>query len=88
MKTIQCPKNGPRPLQEFLFGGEVRPMANPAEMSDEQWTDYLFNRAGEPGIAKEWWYHIPSETWFVAERDIVSDQFIRTYLYTESKHHG
>ena len=24
MKIIRCPINGPRPLQEFHFGGEVR----------------------------------------------------------------
>ena len=56
-------------------------MPNPDSASDEQWTDYLFNRAGEPGVLREWWHHVPSGTWFVAERDIVRDQFVRTYLY-------
>jgi sarcosine oxidase subunit delta len=41
----------------------------------------VFNRRGEPGIVKEWWYHLPSGTWFVAERDVVQDRFLRTYLY-------
>ncbi|NKB70471.1 MAG: sarcosine oxidase subunit delta [Candidatus Latescibacteria bacterium] len=79
MKILTCPINGPRPLQEFTFGGEVRPM--PKEASDEEWADYVFNRSGEPGIQREWWYHIASNTWFIAERDIRSDQFIRSYLY-------
>jgi sarcosine oxidase, subunit delta len=45
----------------------------------------VFNRAGEPGIKKEWWYHISSGTWFIAERDTLSDEIIRTYLYSEIK---
>jgi sarcosine oxidase, subunit delta len=88
VKILNCPINGPRPLQEFAYGGEVRNMPDPASASDEAWTDYLFNRAGEPGIAREWWYHLPSGTWFVAERDIVKDEFLRTYLYSAEAIHG
>lgn len=54
--------------------------------SDQQWADYVFNRAGEPGVKKEWWYHIASGTWFIAERDTLKDQFIRTYLYEDMQH--
>jgi sarcosine oxidase subunit delta len=81
MKIIHCPVNGPRPIQEFQYGGEMRDMPDPDRASDEQWADYVFNRSGEPGIKREWWYHVASGTWFIAERDNVSDQFIRTYLY-------
>jgi sarcosine oxidase subunit delta len=81
MKTITCPINGTRPLQEFHYGGEVRMMPDPDSSSDQLWTDYLFNRHGEPGMVQEWWFHQPSGTWFIAERDVVKDQFIRTYLY-------
>jgi sarcosine oxidase subunit delta len=81
MKTITCPINGPRPLQEFQYGGQLRDMPDPDKATDAEWADYLFNRAGEPGIVREWWYHGPSGTWFIAERDVVKDEFIRTYLY-------
>jgi len=81
MKLLTCPINGPRPLQEFVFGGEVRPMPNPDAASDKQWADYVFNRSGEPGISKEWWYHAASGTWFIAERDNMKDVVVRTYLY-------
>ncbi|MBH05967.1 MAG: sarcosine oxidase subunit delta [Phycisphaeraceae bacterium] len=83
MKIICCPVNGPRPLQEFRFGGEVRFMPDPGDSSDEQWADYVFNRSGEPGVKREWWYHIASGTWFVAERNTVTDEFVRTYLYED-----
>lgn len=80
MKLICCPLNGPRPLQEFVFGGEVRDMPDSAASSDSEWAAYVFYRQGEPGVRKEWWYHIASGTWFIAERDNLRDEFIRTYL--------
>ena len=81
MKLLTCPINGERPLQEFHFGGEVRQMPATDNIGDEQWADYVFNRDGEPGVKREWWYHIASGTWFIAERDNVRDEVVRTYLY-------
>ena len=81
MKLLRCPINGLRPLQEFSYGGEMRPSPDPAAASDKQWADYVFNRDGEPGVKREWWYHLASGTWFVAERDTQKDIFIKTYLY-------
>ena len=85
MKLLRCPVNGLRPLQEFAFGGELREMPDPAKATDKQWAEYVFNRAGEPGIKKEWWYHLASGTWFVAERDTLRDEFIRTYLFSREE---
>lgn len=84
MKQLTCPINGTRPLQEFHYGGEVRDMPDPAVVDDAGWADYVFNRAGEPGVHREWWYHIASGTWFIAERDVVKDVVVRTYLHERS----
>jgi sarcosine oxidase subunit delta len=84
MKLIPCPVNGLRPAQEFLFGGEVRDMPDPAVASDAEWAAHVFCRQGEPGVRREWWYHLASGTWFVAERDNVRDEFIRAYLYGDA----
>ena len=46
-------------------------------------TDEIFNRTGEPGVKREWWYHVPSSTWFIAERDNVTDTILGTYLFGE-----
>jgi sarcosine oxidase subunit delta len=81
MKILHCPVNGPRPIQEFLYGGTVRPQPEPSHQTDAQWADYVFHRSGEPGIKQEWWYHLASGTWFIAERDTVKDEIIRTYLF-------
>ena len=83
MKILTCPLNGPRPIQEFLFGGELRTMPDPASASDDEWADYVFHREGQAGTKIEWWYHLPSGTWFLAERDNQTDQFVRTYLYQD-----
>ena len=80
MKILNCPLNRPRPLQEFQFGGEVREMPDPDRVSDEEWADYVFRRSGEPGVKREWWYHIASGTWFIAERNNQTDETLRTYL--------
>jgi sarcosine oxidase subunit delta len=81
MKLIACPINGPRPASEFAYAGEVRPMPEPAACSDVQWADYVFNRNGSAGVKKEWWLHVPSGVWFIAERDTERDVIERTYLW-------
>jgi len=83
MKLIPCPINGLRPAQEFHYGGQLRELSNPESVDNDTWAEYVFNRRGEPGVKSEWWYHIPSATWFVAERDNQTDEFIRTYLFED-----
>ena len=84
MKIMICPINGPRAISEFAYGGEIRPMPHLTTCSDDQWADYVFNRNGSPGVKREWWCHVPSNTWFVAERDTARDVVLRTYLYREA----
>jgi len=81
MKLLNCPMNGVRPLSEFLFGGEYREMPNPDTSSDLEWASYVHYRNNAPCIKKEWWYHSPSGTWFIAERNTLSDEVLATYLY-------
>ncbi|NIP98442.1 MAG: sarcosine oxidase subunit delta [Akkermansiaceae bacterium] len=83
MKILTCPLNGPRPIQEFQYGGEWRDAPDPDAASDAEWADYVFNRKGAPGVKTEWWYHLPSGTWFLAERDIARDEILRTYMPSE-----
>lgn len=81
MKILTCPINGPRPVSEFAYGGELREMPDPARASDLEWTDYVFNRNSVPGVKREWWCHTASGVWFIAERDTGSDSVLRTYLF-------
>ena len=79
MKLLRCPLNGTRPVSEFAYGGEVREMPDVQACSDDQWTDYVFNRSGIPGVKREWWCHVASGYWFIAERDTASDVVLDTY---------
>jgi sarcosine oxidase, subunit delta len=83
MKLLTCPLNGPRPLLEFVCGGEVRACpvdtAGKRECSDAEWTHYLLNRNSVPRVRREWWCHTPSGYWFIAERDTARDEFLKTY---------
>lgn len=79
MKQMRCPLNGVRPVSEFAYGGEVRAMPDPDTCSDDDWTAYVFNRSGIPAVKREWWCHIASGYWFIAERDTARDIVIGTY---------
>jgi len=81
MKILTCPINGPRPVSEFAYAGELRPMPSPATVSDLDWAAYVFNRRGVANVKREWWYHIASGVWFVAERNTATDVVLRTYLH-------
>jgi sarcosine oxidase subunit delta len=81
MKIMTCPVNGPRPVSEFVYWGEMRGMPDPDRVTDSEWADYVFNRNGAPGVKKEWWYHTPSGVWFIAERDTERDEIKHTYLF-------
>lgn len=83
MKLLTCPVNGPRPVSEFVYGGEVR--VEPAEgCTDREWADHVFNRSGIPGVKIEWWYHVASGTWFHARRDVTLDRVLATWLPGEA----
>ena len=85
MKLLTCPLNGPRPINEFAYGGEVRPMPDPDTCTDAEWSDYVFNRSGVAGVKREWWCHSPSGVWFLAERDTTTDTILRTFLASASE---
>jgi sarcosine oxidase subunit delta len=81
MKLMTCPINGTRSISEFVYGGEYREMPDPSTADDMTWAAYVFYRDNVPGIKKEWWCHAPSNTWFIAERNTLTDEVIQTYLY-------
>lgn len=86
MLLINCPYCGERPEIEFRHAGEAhiaRP-ENPAAMSDEDWTEFLYFRANPKGTHAERWRHTHGcGRFFNAQRDTVSDKFIRTYRVGE-----
>ena len=75
MIRINCPFCGKRDHSEFSYGGEAhiaRPKT-PADLSDQEWGDYLFNRANPKGWHREQWCRTARcRRWFNAVRDTVT----------------
>ena len=78
MKIMDCPLNGPRNISEFICGGEVRAMPDPASATDGAWVDYLFMQNNTAGIVTEWWCHVPTTYWFIARRDTRTEEILET----------
>ncbi len=83
MKILDCPLNGPRNISEFACGGEVIEMADPDTVGDAAWADYVFGAGTARGVVREWWFHVPTAYWFIAERDTGTDEVLRTYPASE-----
>ena len=88
MFVIKGPYCGERDQTEFSCHGEAhiaRP-DNPAEVSDEEWGEYLFFRNNPTGIHFERWIHDHGcRRWFNVMRDTVSDKIIKTYKMGDQK---
>ena len=54
-------------------------MPDPPKCSDRDWADYVFIENNKAGVVREWWCHVPTSYWFIAERNTVTDEIIRTY---------
>ena len=88
MKIMNCPLNGPRNISEFVCGGEVRAMPDPATCSDATWADYLFMENNSAGVVDEWWCHVPTTYWFIARRDTRSEEIVETMTIAEFNRAG
>jgi sarcosine oxidase, subunit delta len=86
MLLIDCPYCGERPEPEFAHGGQAhiaRP-PQPADVSADSWTDYLYHRDNARGVRAERWRHTHGcGRFFNALRDTTSDHFLATYKVGE-----
>ena len=82
MLLIACPWCGPRPENEFRYGGEAhiaRP-PDPASVDDAAWADFLYMRSNPKGMHAERWRHVHGcGRFFNCVRDTVSDRISATY---------
>ena len=79
MKIMPCPLNGPRNIQEFICAGPVEPHPDPNRCSDHEWTEYVWMEENLAGVVREWWCHVATSYWFIAERNTVTDEILATY---------
>ena len=72
---ITCPLNGPRDIREFTYKGAALALSRPVPDADAAaWDDYVHNRDNPAGPTRELWYHDPSGTWLVVERNTVTHE--------------
>ena len=88
MIMIDCPWCGPRSEEEYTCGGQshiVRP-EKPAELSDREWADYLYQRINPKGVHYERWRHTYGcRQWFNVARDTVSHKVLAVYRMGDPK---
>lgn len=86
MLLIECPFCGARDESEFTYSGEAditRP-ANPENISDDEWADYLFYRRNSRGRHLEQWNHTSGcRRYFNVERDTVTYRITSVYKVGE-----
>ena len=83
MKIMPCPLNGPRNIQEFVCAGPVEPHPDPNRCTDEEWAAYVWLEENVAGEVREWWCHVATSYWFIAERNTVTDEILATYPASE-----
>ena len=76
---VECPNCGPREIAELRCAGEVthRPKDTPTV---RELNEYIYFRANEAGVQREWWFCRACEDWFLAERNTVTNEVLKTWL--------
>ncbi len=83
MKIMTCPLNGPRNVSEFICGGEVTTEPDPNRCTKEEWAEYVFLLNNDAGVVREWWCHVPTAFWFIADRNTLTDEILKTFASSE-----
>lgn len=80
MLRIPCPYCGLRDEPEFTFGGPSHVIRPGFDVSDAEWSDYLFNRENPKGVHCERWCHsYGCGRWFNVARDTVNHETLAVY---------
>jgi heterotetrameric sarcosine oxidase delta subunit len=77
MLTIVCPHCGPRPVEEFRFGGELpEPPSTLIEEFDRD-LDRVWMFTNIEGVQTEQWFHEAGcHRWHTTHRDTSLDRFV------------
>lgn len=84
MLLIPCPYCGPRAEIEFRWSGQAHLLRCTEDVSDRDWTAYLYDRDNKRGPQAERWRHIQGcGQFFNVVRDTVSDKVAHSYRIGE-----
>jgi sarcosine oxidase subunit delta len=74
VNRIDCKDLGLRNITEFAWGGEVQA---PVDSTDAAaWAASVWLRANAAGPVTEWWYHVPTSTWHIVQRNTLTSEQI------------
>lgn len=77
-----------RPEIEFRHAGEahVARAADPSQLNDQEWAEFLYFRSNPKGVHAERWRHVHGcGRFFNALRNTVSDRILVTYKAGEAR---
>ena len=87
MQIFPCPFCGPRDEREFHFAGEAgktRPDTT-QDISDGDWSDYLFHSENTKGASREIWVHTTCQEYFIMTRDTATMDVLGTTQLRKEK---
>ncbi|HEY8168650.1 MAG TPA: sarcosine oxidase subunit delta [Candidatus Limnocylindrales bacterium] len=74
MHWLDCPRCGPRPLDEYVFGGERRSVAPHIDDPDDRDFDEVWLIDNPDGPTTERWFHaFGCRRWLTVRRDTSID---------------
>jgi heterotetrameric sarcosine oxidase delta subunit len=77
MHTLECPRCGRRPLDEYVFGGERRPAAAWLNDRDDRDFDEVWIFENPDGLTTERWFHAAGcRRWLIVRRDTSVDRVL------------
>ena len=73
MLLIRCPWCGARDHVEYTYGGDATRQWPSADITDQQWLDWLYLRDNPRGAHVEWWHHTSGcRQWIKVKRDTLT----------------
>jgi sarcosine oxidase subunit delta len=85
---LTCPWCGARDETEFAYGGQahVAHPAVPADLTDQEWAEYLFFRDNPKGpFAERWSHSVGCRRWFNVVRDTATYEVLAVYTNTDPR---
>ncbi len=58
-------------------------MPDPSRCGSKEWAEYIYFAENQAGLVTEWWYHLASSYWFLAQRNTITDEIVRTFEVNE-----
>jgi heterotetrameric sarcosine oxidase delta subunit len=77
MLWLECPRCGRRPIDEFAFGGERRPVPDWIEGNEARNVDEVWMFDNLEGVTTERWFHAAGcRRWLTVRRDTATDTVV------------